>query len=435
MDKLNANLDRGAEKGIQGVQKRIFRIMGPLSQLWEMSDSIREHSKENPTVDNVDIAHMCQLVEKTVCCVGQASLAVDRHRRVNTLLKMTEDYKKAKELLDKNEDVISQSGNCLFGEGFKKVLKKSSKTWEEASKIAFSIKKGRKKKGGFKKKRRGGYQHMNYNYNHESSHASHGTKHRHANPRRERESPFRDGPSARGRGAGGRGMARGHGSTYRGRGYRRSVSLRDKSKCNEKQSRFISLTFNNQDKCTKSNPGQKLSNFPNSVQPSHSRKVKMVFKKLAKNNRRSLYSPNSSRLQTRVQYPTITKATSSISDVQQRTKRFSKSGNSEIARKRSNTICSPRTDPIFKLHVPGSKKGRGKPSSDKLEKIKRLHNIRTLQNGRFIHGTGPAKKGGMDVQNRSERRIFDHKHLRGTQKISKISLGRQNLPIYMPSIR
>ncbi|CAC5413117.1 unnamed protein product [Mytilus coruscus] len=152
MDKLNADLDRGAEKGIQGVQKRIFRIMGPLSQLWEMSDSIREHSKENPTVDNVDIAHMCQLVEKTVCCVGQASLAVDRHRRVNTLLKMTEDYKKAKELLDKNEDVISQSGNCLFGEGFKKVLKKSSKTWEEASKIAFSIKKGRKRKGGFKKK-------------------------------------------------------------------------------------------------------------------------------------------------------------------------------------------------------------------------------------------------------------------------------------------
>ncbi|XP_052096859.1 uncharacterized protein LOC127731963 [Mytilus californianus] len=221
MDKLNADLDRGAEKGIQGVQKRIFRIMGPLSQLWEMSDSIREHSKENPTVDNVDIAHMCQLVEKTVCSVGQASLAVDRHRRVNTLLKITEDYKKAKELLDKNEDVISQSGNCLFGEGFKKVLKKSSKTWEEASKIAFSIKKGRKKKGGFKKKRRGGYHHMNYNYDHESSHASHGTKHRHANPRRERESPFRDGPLARGRGAGGRGMARGHGSAYRGRGYRR----------------------------------------------------------------------------------------------------------------------------------------------------------------------------------------------------------------------
>ncbi|CAC5398726.1 unnamed protein product [Mytilus coruscus] len=76
--------------------------------------------------------------------VQRASLAVDRNRRVNTLLKMTEDYKKAKELLDKNEDVISQSGNCLFGEGFKKVLKMSSKTWEEASKIAFSIKKGGK---------------------------------------------------------------------------------------------------------------------------------------------------------------------------------------------------------------------------------------------------------------------------------------------------
>ncbi|CAC5412791.1 unnamed protein product [Mytilus coruscus] len=74
--------------------KQLDEIMDPLSQQWEMSDSIREHSKENLTVDNVDIAHMCQLVEKTVCCVGQASLAVDRHTRVNTLLKMTEDYKK-----------------------------------------------------------------------------------------------------------------------------------------------------------------------------------------------------------------------------------------------------------------------------------------------------------------------------------------------------
>ncbi|CAC5360721.1 CAPN5 [Mytilus coruscus] len=67
------------------------------------------------------------------------------------------------------------------------------------------------------------------------------------------------------------------------------------SKFMESKSRFISVTVNNQDKCTKSNSRQKLSNFPNSVQPSHSRKNKMVFKKLAKNNRRSLYSPNSSR--------------------------------------------------------------------------------------------------------------------------------------------
>ncbi|CAC5412790.1 unnamed protein product [Mytilus coruscus] len=64
---------------------------------------------------------------------------------------------------------------------------------------------------------------MNYNYDHESSHACHGSKHKHANPRRKRESPFRDGPSQRGRVAGGKGMARGHGISYRGRGYRRSV--------------------------------------------------------------------------------------------------------------------------------------------------------------------------------------------------------------------
>lgn len=89
---------------------------------------------------------MCQLVEKTVCCAGQASLAVDRHRRVNTLLKMTEDYKKAKELLDKNEDVISQSENCIFGKASKKSSKSRVRPGKKPQKSPSVLKKEGKRK-------------------------------------------------------------------------------------------------------------------------------------------------------------------------------------------------------------------------------------------------------------------------------------------------
>ena len=87
LDKLNIEHDKGAEKGVLGIQKRIYRTMGPLSQLWKILDNIRVKAHSSTHVDEVDIAQMCSLVEKSVCCVGQSSLAVYRHRRVNTLLK------------------------------------------------------------------------------------------------------------------------------------------------------------------------------------------------------------------------------------------------------------------------------------------------------------------------------------------------------------
>ena len=120
LQKVGVELDRGAEKGIQGIQKRILRTMGPVSRLWALLDNIREKSRNNDQVDEVDINTMCQYVEKTVCVLGQASLSVNRHRRVNTLLKITDDYKRAKELLDQNEPALAQSDIFLFGGNLRK---------------------------------------------------------------------------------------------------------------------------------------------------------------------------------------------------------------------------------------------------------------------------------------------------------------------------
>ena len=66
LDKLNIEHDKGVEKGVLGIQKRIYRTMGPLSQLWKILDNIRIKAHNSTHVDEVDIAHMCRRVEKTV---------------------------------------------------------------------------------------------------------------------------------------------------------------------------------------------------------------------------------------------------------------------------------------------------------------------------------------------------------------------------------
>ena len=163
LSELGKQLDRGAEKGIQGIQKRLLRTMGPVSKLWQILDGIREKSRVSSRVDDVDIAAMCQYVEKIVCLLGQASLSVDRHRRIHTLLMITDDYKKAKDLLDQNEEVIAESSDKLFGDCFKKVLKKVGKTQDEASVIVSGLSVKRKRNKGkrnkYRKSKRNGSSH------------------------------------------------------------------------------------------------------------------------------------------------------------------------------------------------------------------------------------------------------------------------------------
>ena len=66
-------------KRCTGNTEAYLRPIGPLSQLWVILDTIREIYQDTSKVDEVNIAHMCQLNENTVCCLGQASLTVDRH--------------------------------------------------------------------------------------------------------------------------------------------------------------------------------------------------------------------------------------------------------------------------------------------------------------------------------------------------------------------
>ena len=66
-----------------------MKVIGPLSNLWNILENLSSVSRASHEVDNVDNVHMCFLLEQTVCLLDQASVAVDHHRRMNRAVKIT----------------------------------------------------------------------------------------------------------------------------------------------------------------------------------------------------------------------------------------------------------------------------------------------------------------------------------------------------------
>jgi hypothetical protein len=92
--------------------------MGPLSKLWSILEDLCAVSRDSHEVDNVEIVHMCSLIEQSICPIGQASVAVDHHRGVNVAFKITGDYRKAKTILEENSEDLESSGSKLFENKF-----------------------------------------------------------------------------------------------------------------------------------------------------------------------------------------------------------------------------------------------------------------------------------------------------------------------------
>jgi len=92
-----------------------------------------------PQIDNIDFRQILDLVEKTVCLIGQTSLSVNYQRRLAALIKVTNDPKKSRALLKDKNSVLSKNYDFLFGKEFKEELKEYSKTRKEASDMAAAL--------------------------------------------------------------------------------------------------------------------------------------------------------------------------------------------------------------------------------------------------------------------------------------------------------
>ncbi|XP_071080813.1 uncharacterized protein [Haliotis cracherodii] len=112
---------KSVEAGLGKIQSRLLNVMGPLGQVWQTVDKIRDKGGEE-----IDVNAFLNLVEKTVCLLGQANVATTFYRRLNILTKLMKSQKKAQKFLSKNEKKFSDK-KALFGKGFYKKLLKLSK--------------------------------------------------------------------------------------------------------------------------------------------------------------------------------------------------------------------------------------------------------------------------------------------------------------------
>ena len=121
IEELGRATEKGVEKGIMTAQSRIVNTMGPIYKMWTILESIKSQveSGNNASVDELDVWQLLELTEKSMCCVGQANLALTHHRRVSHLTKITGDVKESRKLLKTNVDKLSQNGTLLFSKTFK----------------------------------------------------------------------------------------------------------------------------------------------------------------------------------------------------------------------------------------------------------------------------------------------------------------------------
>jgi hypothetical protein len=141
------NKNKNVDRDFTAIQNRLFITMGPLVHLWLTLDKINNSSETTPNLDdsaheqlyNIDIRQLINLVEKTICCLGQTNVTIIYQRRTSALVKVTRDPSKDKSVLRNKHDILAKSEDLLFGNDFKSDLKGLSELKKEASKMTEAL--------------------------------------------------------------------------------------------------------------------------------------------------------------------------------------------------------------------------------------------------------------------------------------------------------
>ncbi|VDI12579.1 Hypothetical predicted protein [Mytilus galloprovincialis] len=157
MEEQSRSTNTQLDKAFVSIQTKLIDTMGPLGNLWMLFEDIRskidkgrDDSSAQAHVDNVDFRHILDLLEKTICLVGQSNVAINYQRRLSILQRINnQDSKKARSLLRDKQECLAKNDKHLFGNEFKEELKEWSKTKKEASEMALAL--GGKKKSHKKK--------------------------------------------------------------------------------------------------------------------------------------------------------------------------------------------------------------------------------------------------------------------------------------------
>jgi hypothetical protein len=90
--------------------------------LWLTLDKINNSFEMNPNLfdsahvqlDNIDIRQLIDLVEKTICCLGQTNVTINYQRRTSALVKATRDPSKAKSMLRDKHGILAKREDLMI---------------------------------------------------------------------------------------------------------------------------------------------------------------------------------------------------------------------------------------------------------------------------------------------------------------------------------
>ena len=187
------------------VQHRVLDVMGPISKLWSIMETVRTGDEDT---EELDLFECLDIVEKAITLLGQAHIALPFYRKQNIVYKMTRDKKKTRTLLKQLDTSTLKSFEFLFGKQFYKKLHKSARVRKQSKEISSQL--GEAKPKQPRGRGRGG-----------GGNGGNGSQ------------PFQTGPSPGGRGGGGRKIT----FTKKGRGSNRGGKYLVKV-CFSKQSKY-----------------------------------------------------------------------------------------------------------------------------------------------------------------------------------------------------
>ena len=463
----------GREDNLSHVQEKVLRIMGPLGKLYQDLFKL-SHQKDKV---KVKVQNLCTLAEKAILLTGQAHISVRYHRQLEIVSSLMNDHKEAKNIL-RNYSKYLKCPAVLFGPKFQRKLDKDKKLASEKGLAAWAKKKkGKGKKGGFKKNRK-----------------------RRRRSNKPDDQPFPNGPPqnpGRGGGRRGRGGGRGRGA---GRGHSGASTTSGQQPA---AARYVYITTQSK-RPGKTGPkperpgktGLKLKRNcrRGSSTELHSCKRKHVVRKRKQGSKRQRATSAASKQRTVVFVPARfgttpsrgvrssasttgasglhnrgsaeTRATQLAQDNRRSDHSTASSRGTDTFRKRfagtlqrlhtkvlserngigsgvrrsdarktSNLRSRSGTNTGDKPPVSTSKEGRDKSPGVQPPPVKRMGAIRALQDGGLSTAQKHADSGRLHDQSGSEGRLFQRTHTAETQEVLTVSMARSDIRIPMSTIR
>lgn len=165
-----------------------------------------------------------------------------------------------------------------------------------------------------------------------------------------------------------------------------------------------------------------------------SRKVSPLYTELEADNLRSLDPADGAGLPHRVGQKTLPNISSYHHRKLSREVVVSRGGDPEPASEKGSGSYSPFTGAIYKQVVPGIQKGWNFPTCYQPEAIKSFYSEEPFQDGRGKDDKRCATSWGLDGLSGFEGCVLVSADNTGTQKVSEIHLGPQDIRVHLPAL-